>query len=436
MPPTGAMPPVLALALPRVDQQREAVAALHLGLLGAGPVHHRRAACPRRRRGRHGRRRRRAPPRQPPPSPLLPLLVAARLAPVPLPPPREVASPYARAPSRGLIGEGILPKIRLALLLAAELEPEDEHRMGVRVRRGVRRGRLARGEEPVVEVPGDLDAVAAAEVDPLAAAELPAQTPHVEHALAVDGDRHADVRAVLLPPRPVPAPAAGHEIHGDLPLLAPDGHERRVAAAAAGAGVAEVDVLPPREEHGARAAGRRAPGPGPAVGRVGEVPSREDHLAVDDDGDEEPRGGLGGPGAREPRAGEVPRQVDAAVAGAEPPGPAPVPEEPGADAEGEGLLLVGFVVEVASPEGRGGGGSGGGRRRRRQAEDGAEGEAERGAGPGERDEAEVGLVDGGREAGPRRGRGRRRAAEARRDRAGHERRAGRYEARRDETLMR
>ena len=245
-------PPVLAL--PGVDEQREAVAALHLGLLGAGPVHHRGATGPRRRRGCHGRRRRRALLGQPAPPALPPLAVAARLAPVPLPPPREVAaSPDARVPprGRGLVGGGgILPQIRLALLAAAgEIEAEDEHRVGVSVRGGVRGGRLARGEEPVVEVPGDLDAVAAAEVDPLAAAELPAQAPHVEHPLAVDGDRHADVSPVLLllpaaggGPVPVlvlvPGTAAGHEIHGDLPLLALDVHPGGVAAASAGARVA------------------------------------------------------------------------------------------------------------------------------------------------------------------------------------------------------
>lgn len=56
------------------------------------------------------------------------------------------------------------------------------------------------------------------------------------------------------------------------------------------------------------------------------------------------------------------------------------------------------------------------------------GEAERGAGPGERDEAEVGLVDGGRQAGPRRAGARRRrrgAAEASGDRAGHRKRGRR-----------
>jgi hypothetical protein len=43
-----------------------------------------------------------------------------------------------------------------------------------------------------------------------------------------------------------------------------------VAAAAAGAGVAQRDVLPPGEEDGASAT-RRAPGAGPPVRGVGQV---------------------------------------------------------------------------------------------------------------------------------------------------------------------
>jgi hypothetical protein len=55
------------LALPGIDQQREAIAALHLGHLGTGPVHHRGATGPRRHGGCHD-----AAADDEKPSPLLP----------------------------------------------------------------------------------------------------------------------------------------------------------------------------------------------------------------------------------------------------------------------------------------------------------------------------------------------------------------------------
>jgi hypothetical protein len=59
------MSPVLAL--PGIDQQREAIVALHLGHLGTGPVHHRGATGPRRHGGCHD-----AAADDEKPSPLLP----------------------------------------------------------------------------------------------------------------------------------------------------------------------------------------------------------------------------------------------------------------------------------------------------------------------------------------------------------------------------
>lgn len=64
-------------------------------------------------------------------------------------------------------------------------------------------------------------------------------------------------RCLLLPAGGalVPAVAAGHEIHGDLPLLALDGHLGRVASCSR---CWRGDVLPPGEVDGAVAT-RRAP---------------------------------------------------------------------------------------------------------------------------------------------------------------------------------
>ena len=55
---------------------------------------------------------------------------------------------------------------------------------------------------------------------------------------------------------PLPATVVGLEIHGDLVLLALDGHLGCMPAAGAGSCITQGDVLLPREQHGAQAAGR------------------------------------------------------------------------------------------------------------------------------------------------------------------------------------
>ncbi|CAD6269145.1 unnamed protein product [Miscanthus lutarioriparius] len=94
---------------------------------------------------------------------LPPLAVAARLAPVPLPPPREVPSPGARVPPRGSrVGGGILPKS--ASRSSPPLAKSNRKRSTVWAWAWAcveaSAGAARTGEEPVVEVPGDLDAVA------------------------------------------------------------------------------------------------------------------------------------------------------------------------------------------------------------------------------------------------------------------------------------
>uniref|UniRef100_A0A8R7QGK4 Uncharacterized protein n=1 Tax=Triticum urartu TaxID=4572 RepID=A0A8R7QGK4_TRIUA len=186
--------------------------------------------------------------------------------------------------------------------------------------------------------------------------------------------------------------------------------------------VAHGHVLAPGDEDVAGA--RRPLGLGLPVRLLRHVPGHDRHLAVDHDGDEVAGRRLGRAGGGEPRAGEVPGEVDPAVVHMEALRPAAPPEEPGADAHRDGGLLVELraVVVAAIVGGRGGGGE------RPDAEHGPEAEAERGARPGERRQAEAGLVDRGGEAGPRPGAGARRrgrrGAEEGRDRVRHRAGAG------------
>jgi hypothetical protein len=109
-----------------------------------------------------------------PPLPLL-LTIAAALAPVPSRPPTDIACPAATS-SRQLLLLG-LRRVALITTVVVELEAEDEHGVSLGERRldsGIGGRGLAGREEPFVEVLGDEDLVAAAEVHLLTTMELPA----------------------------------------------------------------------------------------------------------------------------------------------------------------------------------------------------------------------------------------------------------------------
>jgi hypothetical protein len=341
--------------LPELDDEGEPAAILQRRrLLRGRPLRHRGHAGSRRRRGRrrHRHRRRRVGarperPAHPPP----PIAVAAEPA---------VAAAAVRLvipeTERGLpqhVRAGLV-LVRVALVVRfGGFEPEDEDGGG-----------RVRAEEPAVEVPRDPDAAAGREVQPLAAAELPPEPAHLEGLLAVDGDPH------------------GGALHGEghVVPLARDVDGGRVGLAS-----------PVGDDDGALPAGEEQP----RRGRV--VPDGQRQLAVHPDAQGVPGHGLRpAPGGGEARARQVPRELDGAAARRrEPLGPAPPPREPRPEREPRGR---GVLAAVDVPGGA-------------QAELRGQEEADRGAGPRQRDAAEVGPVDRRRRGGRRR-RGRVAAGEA------------------------
>ena len=239
----------------------------------------------------------------------------------------------------------VLVHVVLVVRVVRGFEPEDED------------GGRVRAEEPAVEVPRDTDAAAAREVQPLAAAELPPEPAHLESLLAVDGDPH------------------GGALHGEghVVPLARDADGGRVGLASAVVGDGGVLTAGEEEPRG----GRRV------------VPDGQRELAVHRDVQGVPGHGLR-PASRggEARARQVPRELDGAAARrGEPLRPAPPPREPRPEREPRGR----GVVVAAVP----------GETKLRGQE-----EADRSAGPRQRDAAEVGPVDGRRRGGWRRCHGR------------------------------
>lgn len=352
-----------ASSLPSVNEQREPdERAAQLVLLRARPLHDRGApAGGRRRRYRGGGGAPRAPQLALSHLPQLDLVhpeAARRLRPQ-----QEVAH---------RINTVIATSSYLLIIAELLLEPEHEHCMRI----------ASVLKEPIVHVPGDLE-IDSIDFNPLVPSEFPLQPLYLQNPSFI----HVDVQL----------PVAVHvAVYRDRPVLAAEPRARRVDP------VAE-QVLSPQEQD--LASLRGLPGLSLVVSRLLRVAHEERHFAIDDHRDVERGLGLGPGPELGPR--EVPKDPDArarpGLVGIELPGAVLLPKHQGLDMElkrecrgrrrerrrivvQETGAVVGMEAEV-------------------------EGAAEEGLGPGQGEEAEVGVVEAGGEVRvvvpPRRPRGQR-----------------------------